>query len=275
MNISNLEQSPFKSLFSDFGQQAGPDKNSWEKDTYEVRFSITIDGDCSHEIKRRLLLGRKAMTKLDSVLKKQRHYFTLKSPYSQSYGFSCSRVWMWELDYKESWVPKNGCFWTVVLEETFESLLDFKEIKPVNPKGNQSWIFIGRTDAEAEAPIFWPPDLKNWLFGKDPDVGKDWRQEEEGTTYHEMVGRHHWHEGHNLSKLWEFVMERKGWHAAVHGVTKTDMTEPLNWTGLLGNNYLTIMEILKYFDVNNNDKNKIFHNCSTQLKQWLKQMFSF
>ena len=191
---------------------------------------ITADGDCSHQIKM-LASWKKSYDQPRQDIKKQRHYFTLKSPYSQSYGFSCSRVWMWELDYKESWVPKNGCFWTVVLEETFESLLDFKEIKPVNPKGNQSWIFIGSTDAEAEAPIFWPPDSKNWLSGEDPDVGKDWRQEEEGTTDHEMVGRHHWHEGHDLSKVWEFVMERKGWHAAIHGVTKTQ-TWLSHWTKL-------------------------------------------
>ena len=134
---------------------------------------ITADGDCSHVIKRRLLLGRKAMTNLDSILK-SRHYFSNKSPSSQSYGFSSSHVWMWE--FKERWVPKNWCFWTVVLEKTLESPLDCKEIKPVNPKGNQSWVFIGRTDAEVETPILWPPDVKNWLLGKDPDAGKDWRR---------------------------------------------------------------------------------------------------
>ena len=117
---------------------------------------ITADGDCSHEIKRHLFLGRKAMTNSDSVLKKQRHYFANKGPYSQSYGFSSNHVWMWQLDHKEGWAPKNWCFQTVVLEKTLESPLDSKEIKPNNPKGNQSWIFIGRTDAEAEAPILWP-----------------------------------------------------------------------------------------------------------------------
>ena len=106
-------------------------------------------------------------------IKKQRHYFANEGPSSQSYGFSSGHVWMWELDHKESWELKNWCFWTVVLEKTLEGPLDFKEIKPVNPKGNQSWIFIGRTDAEA--PIFWPPDVKNWLIGKYPDAGKDWR----------------------------------------------------------------------------------------------------
>ena len=103
-------------------------------------------------------------------------------PSSQSYGFSSSHVWMWELDYKESWVPRNWCFWTVVLKKTLESPLDCKEIQPVPPIRNQSWIFIGRTDAEAETPILWPPDVKNWFLRKDPDVGKDWRQEEKGST---------------------------------------------------------------------------------------------
>ena len=136
---------------------------------------ITADGDCRHEIKRRLLLGRKTMTNLDSILKRQTHYFANKGPSSQSYGFSSSHVWMWELDYKENWVLKNWCFWTVVLEKTLESPLDSKEIQPVHPKGNQSWIFAERTDVEAETPILWPPDAKSWLFGKDPDTGKDWR----------------------------------------------------------------------------------------------------
>ena len=122
---------------------------------------ITTDGDCSHEIKRRLLLGRKVMTNLDSILKSRDITLTNKGLSSQSYGFSSSHVWMWELDYKESWAPKNWCFWTVVLEKTLESPLDCKEIQPVHPKGNQSWIFIGRIDAEAETPILWPPDAIN------------------------------------------------------------------------------------------------------------------
>ena len=118
---------------------------------------ITADGDCSHEIKRCLLLGRKTVTNLDKILKKQRHYFASKGPSSQSYGFSSSHVWMWELDYKDSWATKNWCFWTVELEKTLESPLDCKKIKPVHPKGNQPWIFIGRTGAEVEALILWPP----------------------------------------------------------------------------------------------------------------------
>ena len=125
---------------------------------------ITADGDCSHEIKRCLLLGRKVMTNLDSVLK-QRHYFANKGPSSQGYGFSSTHVWMWKLDSKESWVLKHWCFWTVVLEKTLESPLDCEEVKPIHPKGDQSWAFIERTDVEAETPIFWPPDVKNWLSG--------------------------------------------------------------------------------------------------------------
>ena len=124
-------------------------------------------------------------------IKKQRHYFADTGPSSQCYGFSSSHVWMWELDYKESWALKNWCFWTVVVEKTPESPLVSKEIRPVNLKGNQSWICIGRTDAEAETLILWPPDAKNQLFGKDPDAGKDRRQEEKGMTEVEMVRWHH------------------------------------------------------------------------------------
>ena len=128
---------------------------------------------------------------------------------------------MWELDYEESWELKNLCFWTMVLEKTLEKPLDCKEIQPVHPKGNQSWVFIGRTDVEAETPILWPPDEKNWLSGKDPDVGKDWGQEEKGTTEDEMVGWHHRLHGHELCKLRELVIDREAWHAAIHGVTKS------------------------------------------------------
>ena len=158
---------------------------------------ITADGDCSHEIKRCLLCGRKAMTHLDSILK-SRHYFANKGLSSQSCGFSSSHVWMWELDYKESWAPNNWCFWTVVLEKTLESPLDSKEIQPVHPKGYQSWIFIGRTNAEADTPIFWPPDVKNWLIWKDPDAEKDWGREEKGMVEDEMVGWHHWLNRHEF-----------------------------------------------------------------------------
>ena len=131
-------------------------------------------------------------------IKKQRDNVAHKYLSSQSYGFSSSHVWMWELDYKERWPPRNWCFWTVVLEKTLESPLDCKEIQTVSLRGNQSCIFIGRTDAEAETPIFWLPDVKNWLIGKDPDAGKCWRQEEKGMTEDEMVGWHQWLDGHEF-----------------------------------------------------------------------------
>ena len=145
---------------------------------------ITLDGDCSHETKRHLLLGRKAMAN-------QRHHFAYKDPYSQTCRFSSSHVQMWELDNKKRWPLKNWCLWTVVLEKTLDSHLDCKEIKPVNSKGNQPWIVTRRTDAEAEIPILWPPDAKNRLVQKDPDAGKDWRQEDKGTTEDEKVGWHY------------------------------------------------------------------------------------
>ena len=139
---------------------------------------------------------------------------------------------MWELDYKESWVPKNWCFWTVLLKKTLESPLDCKEIQPVHPKGDHSWIFIGRTDAEAETPIVWPPDVKNWLIWKDPDAGKDWRQEK-GTTEDEMVVWHHRLYGHEFELYPGVVMDREAWRAAVHGVSKSqtrlNRSEPMLW----------------------------------------------
>ena len=156
---------------------------------------ITSDGDCSHEIKRRLLLGRQVMTNLDSILKNRDITLPTKVHLVKAMVFP---VVMWELDYKENWVQKNWCFWTVVLEKTLESPLECKEIQSVHPKGNQSWVFIGRTDVEAEAPVFWPPDAKSWLIWKDTDVGKDWRQEEKGTTENEMVGWHHQLNGHEF-----------------------------------------------------------------------------
>ena len=155
----------------------------------------TVDGDCRHETRRPLLLGRKVMTNLDRILKKQRYYFPNEGPSGQGYGFSSGHVWMWELDCEESWAPKNWCFWTVVLEKTLKSPLDCKEIQPVHPEGDQSWVFIGLTDAEAETLIHWPPDAKNWLIRKDPGTVKDWRQEKKGMSEDEMVGWHHWLNG--------------------------------------------------------------------------------
>ena len=165
---------------------------------------ITADGDCSHEIKRRFIFGRKVMTKLDTALK-SRHSKGLSS---QSYGFSTSHVWMWEVDHKEGWAPKNWCFWTAVLEKTLRIPLESKEIQPIIPKGNQSWIFIGRTDAEAEAPILWPLDVKSRLIGKDPDVGKDWGQEEKGATEDERLDGITDSTDMSLGILWEIVKDR-------------------------------------------------------------------
>ena len=164
-------------------------------------------------------------------IKKQRYYFASKGPSSQSYGFASSHVWIWELDHKEGWVPKYWCFWTVVLEKTLESPLDSKEIQPVHPKGNQSWVFIGRTDAEAEAAILWPPVMKNWLIGKDPDAGKDWRQEEKGTTEDEMTEWHHWLDGHEFEQA-PGVGDEQGSLAFCNPWThkESDTTEQLNWT---------------------------------------------
>ena len=159
---------------------------------------ITADGGCRHEIKRHSLLGRKVMTNLDSILKSRDITLPTKVHLVKALVFPSSRVWIWELDYEERWALKNWCFWTVVLEKILESPLDNKEIQSVHPKGNQSWIFIGRTDAEAETPILWPPDGKNWLIWKDPDAGNDWRQEEKGTTEDEMVRWHHWLNGHEF-----------------------------------------------------------------------------
>ena len=131
-------------------------------------------------------------------VKQQRYYFANKGPFSQGYGFSSGHVWMWELDCEESWVLKNWCFWTVVSEKTLEGPLDCKEIQPVHSKGDQSWVFTGRTDVEAGTPILWPPDVKSWLIWKDPDAGKDWKQEEKEMTEDEMVGCDRWLNGHEF-----------------------------------------------------------------------------
>ena len=159
---------------------------------------INVDGDCSHEIKRCLLLGRKAMTNLKSILKSRDITLPTKVYLVKAVFFPSSPVWMGELDYKESWALKNWCFWTVVLEKTLESPLDGKENKSVNSKGNQPWIFTGRTDAEAL--ILWPPDAESQLTEKDPDAGKDWGQKEKRASEDEMAGWPHRCNGHELGQ---------------------------------------------------------------------------
>ena len=166
-------------------------------------------------------------------INKQRHYIANWGPSSQSYDFSSSPIWMWELDYEESWAPKKWCFWTVVLEKTLESPLDCKDIQSVHPKGDQFWVFIGRIDVEAGTPILWPPGVKNWLIWKDPDAGKDWRQKEKGTTENEMVGWHHWLSGHEFG--WTLgVVDGKGGLLCCGpmGLQRAghDWATELNWT---------------------------------------------
>ena len=192
---------------------------------------ITANGDCSHEIKRRLLLGRKIMTNLDSIFKSRD--ITLPTKVHLVRWFSSDHVWLWELDCEESWTMKNWCFWTVVLKKTLVSPLDCKEIQPVHPKGNQSWVFTGGTDGEAGTPVLWPPDAKNWFIGKDPDAGKDWRQEEKGTVEYEIVGWQHWLNGHEF----EQALGVGDGHGSLvccspWGHKVLDTTEWLNWTKL-------------------------------------------
>ena len=158
---------------------------------------ITADGDCSHETKRCLLLGRKVMTNLDSILKSRDITLSTKVRLVKAMVFPVV-MYRCVMGYKDSWGQENWCFWTVVLEKTFESPLACKEIQPVHSKGDQSWVFIGRTDAKAETPILWRPDAKSWLIWKDPDAGKDWGQEEKGMTEDEMVGWHHQLNGHGF-----------------------------------------------------------------------------
>ena len=191
----------------------------------------------------KLASGRKAMTNLDSILKSRD--VTDKDLNSQSYDFPSSHVWMWELDYKESWAPKNWCFWTVVLENTLESPLDCKEIQPVHPKGDQSWIFFGRTHIEAETPILWPPDAKRWLIGKDLDAGNDWGQEEKGTTEDEMVGWHHQLNGHEFGWI-PGVGDGQGGLAWYDSWGPKSRTWLSNWTELNPMMTLVTSKTVKY-----------------------------
>ena len=190
---------------------------------------ITADGDCSHEIKRHLLLGRKVMTNLDSIWKSRNIILPTKFHLVKGMIFP---VVMYGCESWKSWAPKNCCFWTVVLEKTLESPLDCKEIQPVHPKGTQSWMFIGSTNAEAETPRLWPPDAKNWLIRKDPDAGKDWRWEEKGTTEDKMVGWYHQLDGHDF----EQALGASWWWSGKPGMLQslgsqsTRQIEQLNWT---------------------------------------------
>ena len=198
------------------------------KTVFSWSLKVTEDGDCSHEIKI-LAPWKKSYGQPRQHNKKQRHHFADKGPSGQGYGFSSGHVWMWQLDCKESWALKNWCFWTVVLEKTLESPLDRKEIQPVHPKGNLSWVFIGRTEAEAEALILWPPDVNNWLFGKDPDAEKDWRWEK-GTTEDEMVGWHHPLEGHEFEQALGDGDGQGGLACcSPRGLKESDTTEQVNW----------------------------------------------
>ena len=194
---------------------------------------IAADGDCSHDIKRRLLLGRKVMTNLDSIFK-SRDITLPTNVHLVSHPFSSNCVWMWELDYKGSWAPKNWCFWTVVLEKTLESHLDCKEIQPVHSEGDQPWDFFWRNDAKAETPVLWLPHAKSWLIGKDSDAGRDWGQEEKGTTEDEMAGWHHWLNGHE-SEWTPGVGDGQGGLACCDswGRKESDTTERLIWSDLI------------------------------------------
>ena len=209
--------------------------NKWVNCGNSVRLyfggsKITADGECSHEIKRHLLLGRKVMTNLDSRFKNRD--ITLQTKFCRVKAMVFPMV-MWKLDGEESWVPKNWCVWTVMLEKTLENPLDCKEIQPVHSEGDQSWVFFGRTDARAETPVLWPPNVRSWLIGKDSDAGRDWGQEEKGTTEDEMAGWHHQHDGCEFEwSLGDGDGQRGLACCDSWGRIELDTTEQLNWTEL-------------------------------------------
>ena len=221
---------------------------------------------------------KKSNDKPRQCIKKQRHYFAYKGPYSQSYGFSSSHVWMWELDNKKGWALKNLCLWTVELGKTLETPLDRKEIKPVNPKGNQHRIFIGRTNAETEAPIFWPSDVKSQLIGKDPDAERDWKQEETGSTEDEMVGWHYWLNGHEFEQTPGDSKGQEAWRAAVYGVAKSQtwLSDWTTTTYVFGEKKNPSILTFAFFDHNWKRASQIADNGKPSLScfvQWISTIF--
>ena len=209
----------------------GKQWKQWQ--TIILGFKIPADSDCSHEIKRRLLLGRKAMTNLDSVLKSRDITLLTKVHIVKAMVFPVVmyRYESWTIKKAERWMLKNWCFWTVMLEKTLASPLDCKEIQPVHPKGDQFWVFTGTTNAEAESPILWPPDAKNWLTWKGPNAGKDWGQEKKGTTEDEMAGWHHRLNGHSLGGLSSWWWTKKPGMLQFMGSQRVghDWVTELNW----------------------------------------------